>query len=500
MKYRMLSLVRLLLCALFLPLFSACEWLEKIGTRTPTPEAAGPVAGPVKGPHGGRWLADGEFALEVTIFERGVPPEFRVYAYEARKPLDPAGLKLTIEVRRLAGRVDTIRFTPVNDYLLGDQEIYEPHSFAVQATAERQGRKHLLEYSQYEARVEVDPEARKVAGVEIAEAGPAQIRRILELPGEIALNPDRVAHIVPRFDGVVTEIRKNLGDKVAKGETLAVLESRELASSNLEFVQAVQKLEFSSAAFEREEALWKKKVSPEEDYLARRQALEEARLAARGAEQWLKALGVTDAELKGLLANSEQNLARHEIRAPQDGVVIEKRVAVGAAVKDDADLFTIADLGTVLAKVTIYDNDLRSVRTGQEVTVKSEALGAEARGKLEYLGPMIGKETRAAVAHVLMPNPNQLWRPGLFVTVFVVQEEFTVPVAVAAEAVQQLRDWEVVFLQEGNLFEACPLELGRRDEQWVEVLGGLPAGMKYVAKNSFLIKADILKSGATHDH
>lgn len=113
---------------------------------------------------------------------------------------------------------------------------------------------------------------------------------------------------------------------------------------------------------------------------------------------------------------------------------------------------------------------------------------------------MIGKDTRTAQAHVQIPNPDSIWRPGLFVTVRLVQEEFTVPVAVRADAIQKFRDWDVVFIQEGNLYEAVSLELGRREGDWVEILSGLPAGKKYVSKNSFLIKADILKSGATHDH
>ncbi|MBI4565891.1 MAG: efflux RND transporter periplasmic adaptor subunit, partial [Planctomycetes bacterium] len=155
---------------------------------------------------------------------------------------------------------------------------------------------------------------------------------------------------------------------------------------------------------------------------------------------------------------------------------------------------------TVLAKVTVYDKDLKFVRVDQGVLVKSDTLGIEAQGKVAYVGPLIGKETRAAKAHVEIANPEGVWRPGLFIAVHLVQEEFTVPVAVRVEAIQRFRDWDVVFIQDGNLFEAVPLEMGRRNEEWVEVLGGLSAGIKYVSKNSFLMKADILKSGASHDH
>ena len=298
----------------------------------------------------------------------------------------------------------------------------------------------------------------------------------------------------------MTEVRKNLGDTVTQGEVVAVLDSQALAESKLEYIQAFHNLRFAQVSFDREEQLWNKKITPEEEFIAARNALEVASVAAGGSEQKLKALGLLTPEIESLTNDHEGNLARYELRAPQDGVVIAKDVALGEAVKDDADIFTIADLSTVLAKVTVYGEYLKIVRTDQEVSVKSGDLGIEAPGKIAYLGPLIGKESRTATAHVRIQNPEGLWRPGLFVTVHLVQEEFTVPVAIRTEALQNLRDWEVVFIQDGDLFEACPLELGRRNEEWVEVLSGLPAGMKYVSKNSFLIKADILKSGASHDH
>lgn len=186
--------------------------------------------------------------------------------------------------------------------------------------------------------------------------------------------------------------------------------------------------------------------------------------------------------------------------SPLDGVVIEKDIVLGEAVKDDVQIFAIADLSTLLANVTVHSKDLTSVKAGQSLTVKSDALGAVASGTVAYLGPLIGAETRTARALVKVPNPEGVWRPGLFVTIDLVREEFTVLVAVRADAIQKFRDWDVVFIQDGNLYEAVSLELGRREGDWVEILSGLPAGKKYVTKNSFLIKADILKSGATHDH
>lgn len=455
---------------------------------------------PMKGPSGGRLLTEGAFQLEVTIYERGVPPEFRVYAFEANEPIPLGEVQVTIELHRLGNRVDVFEFHPESDYLLGDKVVEEPHSFDVHVVAEWQGKTYRLEYSQVEGRTELSPEAVSRAGIVVEEAGSVQMRRVFELPGEIALNPDKVAHIVPRFGGVITEVRKNLGDHVTKGEVLAVVDSRELAASKMAYIQANRRLQFARVSFEREERLWKKRISAEEEYLVAQQLLQEAELTLDGSAQVLRALGLRTAEIKYLAERHEDNLARFELRAPSAGIVIEKHVALGEAVKEDADIFTIADLTTVLAKVTVYVKDLRYVRVGQEVSVQSDILGIEVPGKIAYMGPLLGAETRTATAHVVLDNPEGHWRPGVFVTVHLTREEFTAPVAVRLEAIQTFRDWDVVFFQHGNLFEARPVELGRRDEEWVEVLAGLSVGEHYVARNSFVIKADVLKSGATHDH
>ena len=95
-----------------------------------------------EGPHGGRLLEKNEFGLELTIFEDGVPPEYRVYAYRNGKPLDPDQVDLTIRLDRLGGQRDRITFVPERDYLLGQQPVAEPHSFDVTVEASLDGEAH----------------------------------------------------------------------------------------------------------------------------------------------------------------------------------------------------------------------------------------------------------------------------------------------------------------------------------------------------------------------
>lgn len=453
---------------------------------------------PAKGPHGGRLLSKGDFALEVTIFEQGIPSEFRVYAFDKRKPVDPAEVKLQIGLERLGAQPETIRFRKEQGFLRGEQTVVEPHSFKVALAAEFKGQTYAWTYEQAEGRVRMDEAKLKVAGIELRTAGPAKIRSVLQLQGEIQFNQDRVAHVVPRLAGVVVRVAKNLGDKVARGDVLAVLESQALADLKSEHHATQTRLALARGNLEREKRLWEDKISAQQDYLASRQAALEAEIAHRNVEQKLLALGLShEAVMRG---SGADGLTRYEIRSPMGGVVTEKHLAIGEAVKEDASIFTVADLSSVWAEMTIYPKDLGSVKLGQKVTVRASALNAEAEGKVSYVGSLIGEQTRSAKARVTLQNPEGSWRPGLFVTVELVQDESEVPVAVSAGAIQTLREARVVFGRFGEFFEARPVELGRSDGKTVEILSGLAPGTPYAASNSFVLKADLGKAGASHDH
>ena len=202
-----------------------------------------PVPGEVKGPHGGRLFARDGLNLEVTIYERNVPPQFRVYATDAQgQPVPLDQITLNIDLQRLE-RVDHIRFRPSGAYLLGDQTVNEPHSFEVTVKAEWQGKSHQWQYSQIEARAEISEEAAKNAGIETTQARSAEIHQVEQLNGEIGLHEKRVAHVVPRLDAMVTAVRKDLGDKVKKGDILAILDSRELADAKSAYLTAKKQAE-----------------------------------------------------------------------------------------------------------------------------------------------------------------------------------------------------------------------------------------------------------------
>lgn len=238
------------------------------------------------------------------------------------------------------------------------------------------------------------------------------------------------------------------------------------------------------------------RVNPNEDKLQR--------ISPRYAgvvKELKKRLG--DVVQKGeILAVIESNvsLAQYEIRSQYQGTVLTKEATLGSYVAESDVLYTIADLSSVWMDFNVYRKDFGRLRIGQKIIINFEDDDKPIEGKVSYLSAVGMENTQAFIARAEIPNPGRDILPGLFVHGSIIVGNEPVPLAVKLSAIQSFRDWNVVFAKVGNTFEIRPLELGRRDEEWVEVLEGLEAGQEYVTKNSFLIKADILKSGASHDH
>ncbi|MBN9519230.1 efflux RND transporter periplasmic adaptor subunit [bacterium] len=373
-----------------------------------------------KGSHGGRLLTEGNFSVEMTIFERGVPPEFRVFLTENGRELPPTAVALTVKLYRLGGRTDVIKFSPSGDFLRSDKEITEPHSFDVEVLAEHKGKSFRWKYDSYEGRTTFSEEAVRASELGIESAGPATIKNLLPVYGRVTANSEQSVRAVPRFPGLLRDARKQRGERVERGDLLALVENN-------------------------------------------------------------------------------ATLQTYELRSPISGTIIEKYLNNGAFV-DEEPVYLVSDLSTVWVEFGIPGLEAARVRPGQTVSVSRDGGASSEVGSISYLSPVGDNATQMTTARAILPNDDGNWRPGLFVSGTIVIEENAVPLAVKAEALQTFRDWDVVFLRVGNTFEIRPLEIGRRDPTWVEVLSGIEPGQEYVTTNSFLVKADVGKSAASHDH
>lgn len=398
--------------------------LTACGSKTPEAPAAGEHAAPAadyeRGPHRGRMLRDGAFALEVTIFETGVPPEYRLYAYQNNQPLPASAVKATIDLSRLDGETNHFEFAAQDDVLVGDGTVTEPHSFDVAVIAQHGGKTHRWKFASYEGRTSMPAAVAQNAGVRTEVAGPATIHDRVRLMGRVAMNANRFAEVRARFEGPVREVRVALGDAVKAGQTLAVIENRE-------------------------------------------------------------------------------SLRTFAVTAPFGGIVLARHTNVGD-VAGSEPLFEIADLSTLWVEFNAFGADATRLAAGQPVRVRATAGELSTETTLERMLPLASSASQTVVARAVLPNPEGRWRPGM-----AVQGEITVatreaPLAVKRIGLQRFRDFTVVFARVRDTYEVRMLELGDQDDEHVEVLGGLKPGTEYVTEQSFLIKADIDKSGASHDH
>ncbi|MDP3492299.1 MAG: efflux RND transporter periplasmic adaptor subunit [Hyphomonadaceae bacterium] len=374
-----------------------------------------------RGPHRGRMLRDGDFAVEITIFEDGVEPQFRVFPYLNDKPISPDDVKLAMRLGRLGGRVDAFTFTPTSDYLLGGGVVHEPHSFDVSVSAAHGGQTHQWTYASYEGRTTFEREQADAAGVKVEAAGPAEIAETISMSGRVELQPQGRAEVRAWYPGRIVTMTKSIGERVRKGETIA---------------------------------------------------------------------SVTSAE----------SLQTYAIPAPISGVIMERNSNVGD-VAGEAAIYVIADTTKLHAEFFVYPRDAERLRAGQAITVRNLSGATSAKLTIETVLPTADMLTQTVIAHVELPNADgETWRPGQAVEGEAVVGAHSTPLAVRTQALQRFRDFTVVFARIDDTYEVRMLELGRRSPEWTEVLGGLEPGEAYVSENAYLIRADIEKSGASHDH
>ncbi|MFL9499128.1 efflux transporter periplasmic adaptor subunit [Rhodopseudomonas palustris] len=197
---------------------------------------------------------------------------------------------------------------------------------------------------------------------------------------------------------------------------------------------------------------------------------------------------------------SNQSLTAYELKSPIGGTVIDRQISLGEYASEQKPAFVVADLSTIWVDLSIYRQDLKRVRIGDEVLIDPDDGSGEIKGKISYLAPVGSSDTQTALARVVLSNPDGRLRPGLFVTARLVLAKREVAVAVQAGAIQTLENKTVVFVrEEGDLLEARPVQTGESDAKFVEIKAGLAAGERYVAENSFVVKAEIGKGEAEHD-
>jgi len=320
-------------------------------------------------------------------------------------------------------------------------------------------------------RVPVTQEQVARMGIKITRAVRGVVTREIRVPGEIKVNSDRMAHVVPQTPGMVLQVSAVLGQQVKKGQVLAVIGSRDLAEAKAEYLVSVE----------------------EQDFLAARQALAETKILERSARQKLLMFGVLPSNLPQLGKEPEEEFAFYRVVSPFDGTVIGKRIVQGEMIDEQTDVFVVADLSSVWVDLAISQDAISAVQEGHTVTIRLPD-GSKSETKIGFVSPIVASDTRTVLARATLPNPNDRFRPGTFVDAGIRVPSKEETVVIPKTSVQLVNDSPCVFVWGVADFELREITTGATDGRQIEILQGLRSGEAVASENAFHLKAEFAKS------
>ncbi|WFB36701.1 efflux RND transporter periplasmic adaptor subunit [Kiritimatiellota bacterium B12222] len=327
------------------------------------------------------------------------------------------------------------------------------------------------------------------SGAIIAHAGPGFLAATESFPAEVGFNQDRLVHLVPKVSGVVAKVNVRVGDLVKKGQTLALIESRELADIKSNFLAASARYELTNTRRIREQRLREEQVNSIEDVLTADQAAVEAHINLQSATQKLLALGLDAQAITDLKNNSESALTSYPLRAPMAGTIIERHLTNGEHVDADTSVLTLADLTSVWVDASVPPSSNVKVKLGERMELMDTRRNLHSSGEVILFTPFADPERRTLTARLEVDNSSGDWIPGLFATVHPRSSEEELDVVIPRSAVQRIGNENVVFIPSGSEFITTEVTLGASDDTQVQILHGLNSGDPYVREGAFTLKA-----------
>jgi len=362
--------------------------------------------------------------------------------------------------------------------------------------------------------VTIDSSTFEVSKIKLAPVGTASLPVTLQAPGEVQLSPDRMAHVTPQLAGIIRSIVKNVGETVAKGETLCVVESAELGDARASYLAALSERGFAERNYERWKLLFEKGLRTQNELYATETDFTRAKIKLESTEARLHALGFGDQAISDLKKNRSQAVSnRYALRSPISGVVLERNLTVGQNVDTKDQLFLVGDISVVWVQAVAHERDLSQLHTGLRATVHVQSMpNSSFAGTVTYLGQQVDEKTRTIPLRIVvrnsrsLANPSLVLRPGLFTTVEVDLSTRRQVRAIPESAVQTEADRSYVFVEvkpptAGNnpnsrtySFQRKRVALGAQANGLVEIVDGLAPGERVVVENAFLLSAEMEKS------
>ena len=332
-------------------------------------------------------------------------------------------------------------------------------------------------------------------GIQLALVEVGAVTKSASYPAKVTVNTDRQAHVSPAFSGYVEKVNVELGQRVVKGQALATLMVPDLVDqqANLQMVQA--NLELARQDYERERQLWSQGISAKQDYQRAYNTYKQAQIQVQASKSRLLAFGAA------LGSNG-----RYVLTAPISGIISKKDLVVGENVQLANQLFIIDQLDQLWLEFIAPSADLSAIGLNQEIEFKSLQTGNLFKAQIQSLNTEADLQTgRLQVRAKILSSATEL-RPNLMVNVQLQQAGSSQALRILKSAIQNVEGKDVVFVaseHDQNIeFKAQPVVLGQisGNAEWVEVQSGLTQGQQYAAQGSFLLKSELEKGEASHEH
>lgn len=346
-----------------------------------------------------------------------------------------------------------------------------------------------------EAIVKVDVAALKRMGITVALVEAAPTLGGLQVPAEVQVDPDRVAHISSVVSGQLASVRASIGDQVEPQQVLASVRSIEFGEARAQTERAQANLQAAKADFSRQEELQKEGIGAKKQLVAAQAVLARARAEVSAAKRTLEVYGRGG-------RGSEVT-----VRSPISGQIVKRHASIGEVVSPSQILFEVTDINKVWVVGRVYQQNAGQVRNGVAASLTLQAHpGRTWHGTLDYVAPALDEHTRTLAVRMILDNPEGTLRPGLFGSLGIraTTEDTTSAPFIRADALQKLGDELVVFVPEADegTFHALPVAVGKRAQGRVQVLNGLSVGDSYVSEGAFVLKSELLRGelGEGHAH
>ncbi|MCI0453836.1 MAG: efflux RND transporter periplasmic adaptor subunit [Candidatus Dadabacteria bacterium] len=349
--------------------------------------------------------------------------------------------------------------------------------------------------------IQLNSKSIEAANLEIEEVSLRSLKNILQVPGKVQFNENRLAHVGSRVPGRIVEVRANLGDNVKEGDSLAIIDSTELGTAQSEYLKAKANLLAQEKSYQRAKRLLEGKAISLGEYQRREAEYMTVRAEFRAAEDRLHLLGLSEEEVKRIGSEHIIN-SKVAVRAPFPGTLVERHATLGEVIEPAAKLFILADLSTLWFIADVPEKDIPLLKTGLSVEIKVSPYPNEVfKGAITYIGDQIDPSTRTVKVRTEVDNSLGKLKPEMFATIFITTDLVSDVLAIPEEAVQTDGNKKIVFVNKGNGgFERREVALGRQFDSFYQVVNGVKAGEKIVTKGSFLLKSEAEKDELGEEH